>query len=202
MKHFQPATVGRSRWLSPDFCLSLPCSHLCMHIPLLCSLLTGRSFDSHRCHSHPELVSMEAAEDFASRAARQPKEAALQMHAPGFATKAGWQSQDLNAHGVVGAAASLSCAHKGEVLADECVDGLVRLLTEVGVNPSRIPAAAPEVALAMPLKQLCCCCPCCFSPLLNPYTSVRCTQPTWRSSSGLYPCTHRRVRLGRGRRGR
>ena len=82
-------------------------------------------------HLHPELVSMDSAKDFASRAARQPKEAALQMHAPGFATKAGWQSQDLNAHGVVGAAASLSCAHKGEVLAEECVDGLVRLLTEV-----------------------------------------------------------------------
>ena len=82
-------------------------------------------------HLRPQLVSTSAAKDFASRAAEQPKDAALQLHAPGFATKTGWLSQDLNAHGVVGAAATLSSAEKGATLARECVESLRKLLVEV-----------------------------------------------------------------------
>lgn len=82
-------------------------------------------------HLRPDLVDLEAAEDFASAAARQPKSAALQIHAPGWGTKTGWLSQDLNAAGVVGAAASLSDCGKGAQLADACVAGLTQLLIEV-----------------------------------------------------------------------
>lgn len=82
-------------------------------------------------HLRPELVSTAAAADFASRAAEQPKDALLQLHAPGFATKTGWLSQDLNAAGVVGAAASLSDATKGAALADECAAAFAKLLAEV-----------------------------------------------------------------------
>ena len=82
-------------------------------------------------HLRPELVALDAARDFASAAAERPRAAALQMHAPGFANKAGWLSQDLNAAGVVGAAASLADAEKGAALADACVDALVELLVEV-----------------------------------------------------------------------
>ena len=75
--------------------------------------------------------SLDAARDFASKAADVPPSAALQYHAPGFATKTGWLSQDLNAAGVVGAAASLSDADKGEQVAEACVAELVKLLVEV-----------------------------------------------------------------------
>ena len=82
-------------------------------------------------HLTPELVSLDAARDFASKAQEIPKEAALQLHAPGFANKVGWLSHDLNPHGVVGNAAHLSDAGKGEALAEACVGGLVELLKEV-----------------------------------------------------------------------
>ncbi len=55
----------------------------------------------------------------------------MQVHGPGFATKTGWLSQDLHAAGVVGAAASLSDAHKGAALAEACVSALAELLVEV-----------------------------------------------------------------------
>ena len=82
-------------------------------------------------HLRPELVSTDAAADFASKAAEQPKSAQLQLHAPGFSNKMGWLSQDLNAAGVVGAAASLSDAAKGAALAEDCVRGFAQLLVEV-----------------------------------------------------------------------
>ena len=82
-------------------------------------------------HLRPQLVSTEAAKDFASKAAEQPKSAQLQMHQLGFSNKTGWMSQDLNPHGVVGAAATLSCAEKGAQLTEACVDGLAKLLVEV-----------------------------------------------------------------------
>ena len=82
-------------------------------------------------HLRPELVSTQAAEDFASRAAEQPQASQLQMHAGGFATKMGWLSQDLNSAGVVGAAATLSDADKGAVLAEACVSAFAQLLVEV-----------------------------------------------------------------------
>ena len=82
-------------------------------------------------HLRPQLGSTDAAADFASRAAEEPKSAQLQMHGPGFATKMGWLSHDLNAAGVVGAAATLSDAAKGKQLADACVDAFVKLLEEV-----------------------------------------------------------------------
>lgn len=82
-------------------------------------------------HLRPELVSTAAAQDFASKAQEQPPSAKLQLHALGFAAKTGWLSQDLNPHGVVGAAATLSCADKGAALAEACVSSFTQLLLEV-----------------------------------------------------------------------
>ena len=104
-------------------------------------------------HLRPELVSIAAAKDFASRAAKQPKTAQLQLHALGFNTKTGWLSQDLNPHGVVGAAASLSTADKGEVLADANSSAFAELLVEVhaadvdeilGTDPLYPPQGPPK----------------------------------------------------------
>ena len=82
-------------------------------------------------HLRPDLVSTAAAQDFASRATARPPSAKLQLHAPGFAPKTGWLSQDLNPHGVVGAAATLSSAEKGAALAEACVQSFTELLLEV-----------------------------------------------------------------------
>ena len=104
-------------------------------------------------HLRPELVSIAAAKDFASRAAKQPKTAQLQLHALGFNTKTGWLSQDLNPHGVVGAAASESDAAKGEVLADASSAAFAELLVEVhaadvdeilGTDPLYPPQGPPK----------------------------------------------------------
>lgn len=82
-------------------------------------------------HLRPHLVTSPAAEDFGSGAALQPPDAALQIHGIGFNNKTGWLSHDLHPAGVVGAAASESTADKGALLADACVEGLVKLLVEV-----------------------------------------------------------------------
>ena len=82
-------------------------------------------------HLRPDLVSMSAAADFASRAAKQPRHAHLQLHGPGFGNKMGWLSQDLNAAGVVGAAATLSNVEHGQLLAEACAENFAKLLMEV-----------------------------------------------------------------------
>ena len=67
--------------------------------------------------------------------------------------KTGWLSQDLNAHGVVGAAATLSCADKGAALAEACVSSFAQLLVEVhaadvdeilGTDPLYPPQGPPK----------------------------------------------------------
>ena len=87
-------------------------------------------------HIRPDLVSMENASDFASKAMQQPPDAKFQYHGQGFNNKMGWLSQDLNASGVVGAAASQSDAQKGALLADACADNFAQLLKELYEIPS------------------------------------------------------------------
>ncbi|KAJ8599853.1 hypothetical protein CTAYLR_005608 [Chrysophaeum taylorii] len=58
-------------------------------------------------------------------------ERSLRMHNPGFKPKTAWLSQDLNPHGVVGAAKTLSSPEKGATLLDAAAQRVADLLAEL-----------------------------------------------------------------------